>query len=237
MSITTPDSAVEAARTFGEHTGPLATLATGTVLQCFGQLRIRLADLRTDALAAMAVLNLSDGTDDPLGESGRREMADITNCVADLKAWVQVQQCQAAVCECRADRLLRVLLEAQFVPVQSGYRPTDRRRPVALMAGYSAPAGDGTQLPYVLIDYRNNSAHAVRDHRGWRARLITDGTSAPVYTSPDYPETPVGRYHDDTRTCAAAVVAVLSAGRSRKQTCQSVRRKREDASIGGGECS
>jgi hypothetical protein len=209
MPITTPDAAVEAARAFGEHTGPLATLAAGTVPQCVGRLRIRLADLRTDALATMAELNLSDEADDPLEELGTREVAEITTRVADLNAWVRAQQCQSAVCECRADRLLRSLLEDQLIPVRSGYRRNNRRRPVALMAGYSPPAAGGTQPPYVLIDYRNNSAHAVRDHRGWRARLITGGTPTPVYTSPGYPETPVDRYHDDTRACASAVVAAL----------------------------
>ncbi|MFJ9378907.1 hypothetical protein [Streptomyces sp. NPDC101455] len=209
MPITTPAAAIDAALTFGEHTGPLTTLATGTIPQCFGRLRIRLADLRTDALATVAELSLSDDPDDLLDQIARQEISDITNRVTDLKTWVLAQQCRTAVCECRADRLLRILLEDQLVPVQSGYRPTDRRRPVALMAGYSAPAADGTHLPYALIDHRNNSAHAVRDHRGWRARLVIAGDRTPVYTSPGYPETPVDRYHDDTRACAAAVAAAL----------------------------
>ncbi|MFI5748935.1 hypothetical protein ACIBBE_24075 [Streptomyces sp. NPDC051644] len=168
MPITTPDRAVEAARFFGEHTGPLATLATGAVPRCFGRLRIRLTDLRTDALATSVMLGLSDNPDDPLEELGRQELAEITSHAADLSAWVQTQRCQADVCECRADRLLRALLEDELIDVQSGYRPADQSRPVSLMAGYSAPPSKGERPPYVLIDYRNNSAHAVRLHRGWR---------------------------------------------------------------------
>ncbi|MEV8335074.1 hypothetical protein [Streptomyces niveus] len=209
MVITTADAAIEAARAFGERTGPLATLATGTVPECFGRLRSRLADLRAVALSTMAELDRSDEPDDPLDELGKREVADISNQVTNLRIWVMAQQCQVAVCGCRADRLLRELLEDHFIPVQLRYRADDRRRPVAVMAGYSAPAADGTQPPYVLIDYRNNSAHAVRDHGGWRARLVAAGTPKLVYTSPGYPETPVSRFHDDTRACAAAVAAIL----------------------------
>ncbi|MFE0062934.1 hypothetical protein [Streptomyces sp. NPDC059003] len=196
----------------GERTGPLATLAAGTVPQCFGPLRIRLDELRTNALAASTMLGHSDEPDDPLKELGRQEMTAIFSGVAKLKAWVATRQCRAAVCECRADRLLRSLLEDQLIGVQSGYRPADRsrqRRPVALMAGYSTAAADGTRPPYVLVDFRNNIAHAVRDHCGWRARLITDGVATPVYTSPGYPETPVSHYYDDTQACAAAVAAAL----------------------------
>lgn len=119
MPITTPDRAVEAARFFGEHTGPLASLAAGTVPRCFGRLRIRLTDLRTDALATSAMLGLSDDPDDPLEELGRQELAEITSHAADLNAWVQSRQCQADVCECRADRLLRALLEDELIDVQS----------------------------------------------------------------------------------------------------------------------
>lgn len=77
------------------------------------------------------------------------------------------------------------------------------------MAGYSAPPAKGERPPYVLIDYRNNIAHAVRLHHGWRARLITGGVATPVYTSPSYPEMPVSRYCSDTRACAGAVAAAL----------------------------
>lgn len=211
-TITNPDAAMEAARAFGERTGPLATLAGGTVPQCFGRLRIRLADLRTDAIATVATLGLSDEPDDPLERLGKRELSDITSRVAELKSWVKTQQCQASVCECRADRLLRALLEDQDVDVQSGYRPADRnrqRRPVALIAGYRSSTAKGERPPYVLIDHRNNIAHAVRLHRGWRARLVKTGTVTQVYASPEYPETPVGLYHQDTRACAAAVAAAL----------------------------
>lgn len=38
---------------------------------------------------------------------------------------------------------------------------------------------------------------------------LASAQSTTVYTSPGYPETPVDRYHQDTRTCAAAVAAAL----------------------------
>ncbi|MFF3730912.1 hypothetical protein ACFYXM_11465 [Streptomyces sp. NPDC002476] len=210
-TINTADAAVEAARFFDEPTGPLATLAGGTVPDCFARLRIRLADLRVDALATSAALGLSDDPDDPLEVLGRREVSDITSRVAALQSWVEPLHCRMSVCECRADRLLRALLEDQGVPVQSGYRPTDRRRqrPVALMAGYQSPSVNGARLPYVLIDHRGSISHAVRVHRGWRARLLVAGTVTEVYTSPAYPMTPVEDHPQDTQACANAVAAAL----------------------------
>lgn len=209
-TILTADAAVEAARFFDEPTGPLATLAGGTLPDCFARLRIRLADLRADALATSA-LGLSDDPDDPLEILGRREVSDISGRVAALQSWVEPLRCRISVCECRADRLLRALLADQGVLVQSGYRPTDRRRqrPVALMAGYQSPSVNGARLPYVLIDHRGSISHAVRVHRGWRARLLVAGTVTEVYTSPVYPMTPVEDHPQDTRACAYVVAAAL----------------------------
>ncbi|MFE3629415.1 hypothetical protein [Streptomyces goshikiensis] len=206
-TITTADAAVEAARFFDEPTGPLATLAGGTVPDCFARLRIRLADLRADALATFSALGLSDDPDDPLEALGRREVSDISSRVAALQSWVELLHCRMSV----ADRLLRALLEDQRVPVQSGYRPSDRRRqrPVALKAGYQSPSVNGARLPYVLIDHRGSISHAVRVHRGWRAQLLVAGTVTEVYTSPAYPMTPVQDHPQDTQACAYAVAAAL----------------------------
>ncbi|ATM24710.1 hypothetical protein SMD44_p10211 (plasmid) [Streptomyces alboflavus] len=211
MPITTLDEAVEAGRAFDARTGPLATLAAGTVPQCFGRLREYLADLRIGALTTMAQLS-SDDPDDPSEALGRQEMDEILSEVAELRAWAAPQQCQATVCEGRADRLLRSLLSGQQIAVELSYRPTDRRpkrRPIALRAGYSAPAANGTRPPYALIDHRNSIDHAVQIHRGWRARLIIGEVATMVYASPGYPETPVSHYQDDTRACVAAVVPAL----------------------------
>ncbi|MFI1226015.1 MULTISPECIES: hypothetical protein [unclassified Streptomyces] len=205
-------AAVAAARAFSEHTGPLATLADGTVPECFARLRLRLADLRSDAMATLAMLGQSDEPDDPMDVLSTQEVSAITAQVAGLRAWVETQECRTSVCECRADRLLRALLEDQTVDVRSGYRPADRRRqrrPVALMAGFRSVPASGSRPPYVLVDFRGNIAHAVRLHRGWRARLIVDGEITPVYVSPGYPDAPVGRYREDTQACAVAVAAAL----------------------------
>ncbi|MGW0673565.1 hypothetical protein [Streptomyces sp. NPDC002746] len=210
-TITTADAAIQAARFFDEPAGPLATLAGGTVPDCFARLRIRLADLRADALTTSSALGLSDDPDDPLETLGRREVSDISSRVAALQSWVEPLHCRIPVCECRADRLLRALLEDQGVAVQSGYRPTDRRRqrPVALMAGYQPPSVNGARRPYVLIDHRGSISHAIRVHRGWRARLLVAGTVTEVYTSPAYPMTPVEDHPQDTQACAYAAAAAL----------------------------
>lgn len=208
----TQNQAVDAARDFQE-TGPIAELAAGRLPSCFARLRIRLGELLAESQGTEACLGMVDGPDDVLMERGKEEMAQITRALRDLHAWAGGQPCAPEDCECRADRLLRRRLIEAGLPEQTGYSPTSRR-PVCVMAGYAEPREDDSVV-YAVIDHRNSIGHAVRFHRGWRARLIIRADEhAPadvqlVYESPGYPETAVADYRADTHACADAVRAAL----------------------------
>lgn len=208
----TQDQAVALARNFRE-TGPVGELAVQGPPSCFARLRLRLGELLAESQGTEAALGMVDGPDDVLMDRGKEEMATITRELAGLHAWASEQPCAPEACECRADRLLRRRLTEARLPEQTGYLPTSRR-PVCVLAGYPEPRDDGSVV-YAVIDHRNSIAHAVRVHRGWRARLVTrnDEQAAAdtqlVYESPGYPDTAVSDYRADTQACADAVRAAL----------------------------
>jgi hypothetical protein len=202
LRIETTEDAIAAARDFGTTTGPIAALAGGEAPACFARLGIELSGLLIESRATEAALHEPDGPDDALFERGKDEMAAIIRAVSDLNAWVDDQRCAVEMCECRADRLLRRLLRERRIPEQLGYSP-QLQRMTAVIAGWSDEGA------YVLVDYRTNIQHAVSDHHGWRARLVTSAGVAPLYESPDYPNTARDLYYDDTRACVDAVAEAL----------------------------
>jgi hypothetical protein len=206
MPITTLEQARDAARDLC-GAGPIAEFAAGPVPGCFARLRLSLDGMRRESLATEAILNMPDGPDDALMEAGKQEMAEITSAIGSLLAWAEDQRCQAEVCECRADRLLRDLLAEADVPEQIGHSPT-LGRDNCVIAGYFEPEPD-ERTAYVLIEHRNHIRHPVRMHRGWRARLITADGATPLYESTGYPETPVSAYYEDTRACIRVVAGAL----------------------------
>ncbi|WP_332756919.1 hypothetical protein [Streptomyces sp. MT206] len=206
MPIATQEQAAAAALGF-DKAGPLGDLAVGRVPDCFARLRLRIQALLRESQATEAMLHMEDGPADALMERGQHEMAEISRSLRDLGAWVDVQRCAPSVCDCRADRLLRHLLSEARVPQQTGVSQK-LKRPVCVLAGHYDSYTPDTAL-YVRIDHLNNIEHAVRLHRGWRARLVTPDGMQPVYESPGYPQTPVNDYYDDTQACVRAVADAL----------------------------
>ncbi|GGU40696.1 hypothetical protein [Streptomyces violascens] len=207
MPITTLKEARQAANALAER-GPIATFAAGQGAPgCFARLRLALSGLRRESLATSAALNMSDGPDDPYMERGKQEMAEITSAISDLLAWTEQQRCRVEECDCRADRLLRQLLDEAQIPEQTG-RSVSLGRNSCVIAGHFEPEPD-ERTAYVLIEHRNHIEHAVRIHRGWRARLVTATGITTVYESPGYPMTPVPIYRDDTHACVRAVAEAL----------------------------
>ncbi|MGW7314707.1 hypothetical protein [Streptomyces sp. NPDC054865] len=207
-TITIADAAVEAARFFDEPTGPLATLA---VPDCFARLRIRLADLREDVLATLSAMGLSDDPDDPLEVLGRREVSDISSRVAALYSWVEPLHCRTSVASAEPTGCSARSLWTRASPWSPVTDPPTADASVRSRSwpGTKSPSVNGARLPYVLIDHRGSISHAVRVHRGWRARLLVAGTVTEVNTSPAYPMTPVEDHPQDTLACAYAVAAAL----------------------------
>ncbi|MEW1760573.1 hypothetical protein AB0393_29175 [Streptomyces cyaneofuscatus] len=207
MLITTLDEARTAASALSER-GPIAAFATGAGAPgCFARLRLALSSMRQESLATEAMLNMTDGPDDPYMERGKEEMAEITSAVGRLLAWAEEQPCQIEECDCRADRLLRRLLEDADVPAQTGHSTSLGRNNCVIAGRFEAEPDERTA--YVLIDHRNHIDHAVRMHRGWRARLVTAAGGTTVYTSPGYPNTPVSEFREDTGACVRAVAHIL----------------------------
>ncbi|MCX4826758.1 hypothetical protein OG883_44760 [Streptomyces sp. NBC_01142] len=206
MPITTQEQARDAARPLSEA-GPIAEFAGGDTPGCFARLRLALAGMRRESLATSAMLDMTDGPDDPLMERGKEEVAEITSAIGALLAWVEEQFCEVEVCECRADRLLRHLLEEAHVPGQTGYSPQLGRNSCIIAGSFVREPDE--RMAYVLIEHRNHIEHAVRAHRGWRARLVTADGVTPLYESPGYPETPVSVYREDTLGCVRAVADAL----------------------------
>lgn len=202
MPIETTNHAVDAAAYFGEHDGPLASLARGDVPSCFAGLDRRLNSFLREARATEAELSIADGPDDALWERGRNEMAEIVRAASDLHAWVGTQRCAVDTCECRADRLLRLLLQDQHVAHHAGYSP-QLQRVATLVIGHS------DSLPFSFVHSRNHITHPVRQHGGWQARLVTSAGATPLYESPGYPGTPLRLFYEDTRACFEAVITAL----------------------------
>ncbi|MFI1765121.1 hypothetical protein ACH41H_24115 [Streptomyces sp. NPDC020800] len=150
---------------------------------------------------------MPDGPDDALWERGKNEMIALAHDLDELHAWVSAQDCLLKRCDCRADRLLRQFLREARVPECIGHSPK-LGRATSVIAGHFEPDLSGRGR-YVLVDYRNNVEHAVRFHGGWRARLITDAGVEPIYTSHDYPHTPLGDFASDTQDCVDAVAVAL----------------------------
>ncbi|MFK0047996.1 hypothetical protein ACIQU4_28685 [Streptomyces sp. NPDC090741] len=205
LTITSADTAAAAARRLDHRVGPLAELAVGDLPACFARLRIQLGRLTGDAHSTYALLDMPDGPDDALWERGKNEMIALAHGLGELHAWVSAQDCLLERCDCRADRLLRQLLREARVPECIGHSPK-LGRATSVIAGHFEPDLGGR---YVLVDYRNNIEHAVRFHGGWRARLVTDAGVYPLYTSHEYPHTPLGGFDRDTRACVDAVAAAL----------------------------
>lgn len=206
MPITTPEQARHAARDMSAA-GPIAEFAGGGTPPCFARLRLALAGMRRESLATAAELDMADGPDDPLMERGKEEVAEISSAIGALLAWVEEQLCQVEFCECRADRLLRRLLEEAQVPGQTGYSPQLGRNS-CIIAGRFDRAPD-ERTAYVLIEHQNHIDHAVQAHRGWRARMVTAAGVASLYESPGYPMTPVSVYREDTLACVRVVTNAL----------------------------
>ncbi|MFJ4702988.1 hypothetical protein ACIP5N_33040 [Streptomyces sp. NPDC088768] len=206
MPITTTEQARRAAKDMSAA-GPIAEFAAGGPPPCFARLRLALADMRQESLAAMAELNMVDGPDDPFMERGKDEVAAISSAIGALLTWAEEQLCQVESCECRADRLLRRLLEEADVPGQTGYSPQLGRNSSVIAGVFDREPGE--RSAYVLIEHRNHIEHPVRAHRGWRARLVTAAGVASLYESPGYPMTPVSAYRDDTLACVRVVADAL----------------------------
>ncbi|KOU43229.1 hypothetical protein [Streptomyces sp. WM6378] len=207
MPITTLKEARQAAKALSER-GPIAAFAAGCGIPgCFARLRLALSGMRRESLATSAALNMADGPDDPYMERGKQEMAEITSSISDLLSWTEQQLCQVEECDCRADRLLRQLLQDAQVPEQTGYSASLGRNN-CVIAGHYEPEPD-EHTAYVIIEHRNNIEHAVRIHHGWRARLVTAAGVTTLYASPGYPQTPVSVFREDTRACVRAVVGAL----------------------------
>jgi hypothetical protein len=206
MPITTQEEARDAASSLSEA-GPIAEFAAGSIPGCFARLRLALAGMRRESLATEAMLNMPDGPDDALMERGKQEMAEITSAIGGLLAWTEDQLCRVEVCECRADRLLRRLLEEAHLPGQTGYSASLGRNNCVIAGHFEADPDERTA--YVLIEHRNHIEHAVSAHRGWRARLVTATGATTVYESPGYPLTPVSLYYEDTPACVRAVADAL----------------------------
>ncbi|MET9779140.1 hypothetical protein ABZ023_33665 [Streptomyces sp. NPDC006367] len=206
MPITTLEQARHAAKNMSAA-GPIAEFAAGDTPLCFARLRLALAGLRKESLATAAELDMTDGPDDPLMERGKEEVAKIASAVATLLTWAEEQLCQVEFCECRADRLLRRLLEEAQVPEQTGYSPQLGRNSCIIAGSFDHKPDERTA--YVLIEHQNHIEHAVQAHRGWRARLVTAAGVAPLYESPGYPKTPVSVYREDTLACVRVVTDAL----------------------------
>ncbi|WP_331746836.1 hypothetical protein OG923_34285 (plasmid) [Streptomyces halstedii] len=206
MPITTTEQARRAAKDMSAA-GPIAEFAAAGTPPCFARLRLALADMRQESLATAAELNMVDGPDDPFMERGKDEVAEISSAIGALLAWVEEQLCQVEFCECRADRLLRRLLEEAQVPGQTGFSPQLGRNSCIIAGRFDREPGERTA--YVLIEHRNHIEHPVRAHRGWRARLVTAAGVAPLYESPGYPMTPVSAYREDTLACVGVVTNAL----------------------------
>ncbi|MFJ6753263.1 hypothetical protein ACIQNI_34590 [Streptomyces sp. NPDC091266] len=210
MPITTLREARQAAKALSEG-GPIAAFAADSGAPgCFARLRLALSGMRRESLATEAALNMTDGPDDPYMERGKQEMAEITSAISDLLAWTEQQLCEVEKCDCRADRLLRQLLEEAHIPEQTGHSASLGRNN-CVIAGHFEPEPD-ERTAYVLIEHRNHIEHAVRVHHGWRARLVTAAGVTTLYASPGYPQTPVAEYRDDTHACVRAVVGALHHG-------------------------
>ncbi|MFG2210975.1 hypothetical protein [Streptomyces sp. NPDC048638] len=210
MPITTLRDARQAAKALAEG-GPIAAFAAGRGAPgCFARLRLALSEMRRESLATSAALHMTDGPDDPYMELGKQEMAEITSAISDLLSWTEQQLCRVTECDCRADRLLRQLLDDAHIPEQSGHSPS-LGRTNCVIAGHFEPDPD-EDTAYVLIDHRNNIDHAVRVHHGWRARLVTASGVTTLYASPGYPHTPVSVFREDTRACVRAVAGALHHG-------------------------
>ncbi|MFI1189195.1 hypothetical protein [Streptomyces californicus] len=202
MPIETTAHAIEAAAYFGEHKGALASLARGDIPSCFAGLDRRLNSFLSEARATEAELSMADGPDDALWERGKSEMAEIARAASDLHAWVQTQRCSVDICECRADRLLRLSLRDRHVAHRAGYSP-QLQRVATLVIGHS------DSLPFAFVHSRNRITHPVRQHSGWQARLVTPDGVSPLYESPGYPGTPLSLFYDDTQACFEAVITAL----------------------------
>ena len=204
-----PFDATTAAAELHETKGPVADLARGVVPACFGRLRRQLADEVREAQTTAAVMSMHDDPGgEPFWDAGEAEIAEILRKVSELHRWAGSQECSPAVCECRADRVLRRLLTEARVPATLGYRRGQSdRRPVGLLVGNPYPE-DGPVYP-VRVSHRGSIDHMVRLHRGWRAQLQTDAGWESVYESPLYPLTPVEDYARDTEACARAIVDAL----------------------------
>jgi hypothetical protein len=205
LEIQNKAQAVEAARTLGAGDA-LGGLGNGKVPACFVHIRLQLHALLHECRAAEALWDMADDDDDPLTLIGQREMAPLKEALLALRTWAEAQQCVLEACDCRADRLLRRLLDTEGVPLQTGFAGKPRRA-VGVIAGDLEPAGG--PKTYVLVDYRTNIEHAVRVHGGWRARLVTGASVTLVYESPGYPAAPLSDYEEDTRACVRAVVTAL----------------------------
>ncbi|MEO3976931.1 hypothetical protein [Streptomyces sp. CAU 1734] len=206
MIFTSYEQAQDAARILCTS-GPIGELGAGPPLGCFAPLRLALGAIRQESLATEAILHMPDGPDDPFMETGKREVAEITSAIGSLLNWADIQLCRVEVCECRADRLLRRLLEESMVPSQTGFSRTLGRNNCLIAGRFDARSAE--RSAYVLIEHRNQIEHAVRGHRGWRARGVTGGVSTTVYESPAYPHTPVSVYREDTLACVGAVAGAL----------------------------
>lgn len=202
-----PFDAAAAARALDHRVGPLSQLAGGELPRCFARLRLQLIQLEGEAQGTAAMLAMPDGPDDALWERGRDEMSDIISSLRDLTAWVNAQTCVLAVCECRADRLLRHELRKAGVLAETG-RDVKSRRAVCVLAGY-LDGGAHAGGHHVQVHYRTNIEHAVRVHGGWEARLVTDTGAESIYRSPGYPRTPLDVFPEDTLACVEAVTAAL----------------------------
>ncbi|MGW1290871.1 hypothetical protein ACWD4N_46830, partial [Streptomyces sp. NPDC002586] len=110
MEISTQEQAAEAARSISAS-GALGGLGTGQIPSCFVHLRLQLHALLSECRATEALWDMIDVDDDPLTLIGRREMGPLKDALLALKAWTEAQQCVLGSCDCRADRLLRRLLE------------------------------------------------------------------------------------------------------------------------------
>jgi hypothetical protein len=153
---------ISLARSFGERGGPIADLAAGNQPACFARLRIKLADLRNEAITAVSSLSMEDGPEDPLIARGKQELDEIHSSVIRLDTWVQAQHCTLHACECRADRLLRQLLDERGIPAQNGVSAS-AGRVTCVIAGEAAP---GSLFGYVMVDHRQSIDHQVRMHGG-----------------------------------------------------------------------
>ncbi|WP_327359566.1 hypothetical protein [Streptomyces sp. NBC_01304] len=188
---------------------PLGGLAQGRLPDCFAHVRQQVYEALHDCRATEGYLAMEDGPADPFMESGQLEMAEMSQSLGRLRTWVEAQRCTVTVCACRADRMLRQLLKEAGIPAELGFSRKLQRYNCVIAGDYVADPGEGSVAPYVLIEHRNHIDHAVRYHRGWRVRRSTPGGVEVLYESPGYPQSPVGAYEDDTRSCVRAVGSAL----------------------------